>query len=324
MKTYIDFYLIEKILSGTESALEKKSFEEWILESEQNKAYYEEFKHLWEKFDGVYNKVEFDKKAAKVRIQLKIAERRKNSQKVKTRYWVATAASILLLIGLGFFINNYSNSANTPIVYSTGNSVREIILADSSHIWLNSNSSLLVPRVFSKKQRKVNLRGEAYFEITRDEKRPFKILTGKTITEVLGTTFNINMDTLSGDVNVIVNSGRVAFYRSNQSSGKSILNKNVKGQYLGSNNQIMIFSNTNQNFLSWKTGVLTFSDTPLEEVCKELTKLYKKNVKADSTISGVSLTGSFRNEKLEDILKTIQLTLNVEINGRENEIVIHN
>jgi len=316
--------LIEKILSGTATDLEKEYFNTWLSESEQNRAKYEELKLLFEKFDRTYCKVQFDEDAAKTRIRLKIKERQIHTRKTKTLWWYTAAASIILLIGLSFFLNNGIGIKSDSFVYSTNNNVKEIILSDGSHIWLNSNSNLQVPKVFSKKQRKVTLRGEAYFEIARDETKPFRILTGNTITEVLGTTFNINMDTLTGDVSVIVNSGRVAFCKSDQQSEKSILNPNDMGQYLESTNQIRLSSNTNKNFISWKTGVLTFLDTPLEQVCKELSKLYKKNVNVDAPISGVSLTGSFRNEKLEDILKTIELTLNVKIKASDDRITICN
>jgi transmembrane sensor len=316
--------LMEKILSGIATELEKGYFNTWLSESDQNRAYYEELKLLFENFDRTYSKVQFDKAAAKARIRLKVKERQIHTRKTKTLWWYTAVASVILLIGLSLFLNRGIGIQSESFVYSTNNDVKEFILSDGSHIWLNSNSTLQVPKVFSKKQRKITLRGEAYFEISRDESKPFKIMTGNTITEVLGTTFNINMDTLTGDVSVIVNSGKVAFYKSNQQSEKSILKPNDNGQYLNSTNQILLTSNTNKNFISWKTGVLTFSDTPLEQVCKELSKLYKKNVNVDSSISGISLTGSFRNEKLEDILKTIEITLDVQISTRGNEIMIHN
>jgi ferric-dicitrate binding protein FerR (iron transport regulator) len=317
-------YLIGKILSGSATALEKEDFEKWLYKSDQNKAYYEEIKVLWEKLEGTYNKVEFDKTAAKETIRLKIIGKQKNNQKRIRRYWFAAAASVILMIGLGFLFNNYKSFSGNPIVYSTTNFVEEIILADSSHVWLNANSTLQVPNIFLKKQRKVFLKGEAYFEIAKDEAKPFKVLTGNTVTEVLGTTFNINMDTLSGNVSVIVNSGEVAFYEVGQTSEKSVLNPNDNGQYLESSRKILISSNKNQNFLSWKTGILTFSDTPLEEVCKVLSRHYKKIVKVSDNISGESITGSFRNEKLEDILKTIEITFDVQISTGENEIIIYN
>jgi len=316
--------LMEKILSGTATDLEKEYFKTWLSESEQNRAQYKELKLLFEKLDRTYCNVQFDKVAAKARIRLKVNERLIHTRKTKTLWWFSVAASIILFIGLSFFLKNGIEFKSDSFVYSTNNNVKEIILSDGSHIWLNSNSTLQVPKVFQKKLRKVILRGEAYFEIARDEAKPFKIITGSTITEVLGTTFNINMDTLTGNVSVIVNSGRVAFYKSDHQSKKSILNPNDYGQYVNSTNQILLSSNTNKNFISWKTGVLNFSDTPLEQVCKELSKLYNKNVKVDSSISGVSLTGSFRNEKLEDILNTIDLTLNVKIKASDDTITIYN
>lgn len=315
--------LIEKILSGEATVFEIENFKQWLSESDENREYYETLKVLWDKLGEVYLTTEFDKTAAKASIRLKIAEMQRNKRKKVTISWFATAASILLLIGLGIFYNQYKSQSNQIIVYSTGGVVKEIVLPDSSHIWLNVNSSLKSPVNFSKKQRKVTLKGEAYFEITRDVNRPFKITTGNTVTEVLGTTFNIMMDTLNGNVNVFVTSGKVAFYKEGQSTQKSILNPNDLGQYKELSQQIIKSTTSNKNFLSWKTGILTFSDTPLGEVCKELSRHYKKSIKVSDLIFDQSITGSFKDEKLEDILKTIEMTLNVKDTMNGSYIYIH-
>lgn len=131
------------------------------------------------------------------------------------------------------------------------------------------------------------------------------------------------MDTLNGNVNVFVTSGKVAFYKADQSAQKSILNPNDLGQYMELSQQIIKSTTYNNNYLSWKTGILTFSDTPLDEVCKELSKHYKQNIKVSDSISGESITGSFKEEPLDDILKTIEMTLNVRATINEGDITIN-
>jgi len=314
--------LIDKILAGEATNLERAEFEKWLSESEQNRVQYEKARVIWKKVENAYDIARFDEIAAKTKIRLKIEQRKRSRRKRVSLYWSAVAASLLLILGVELFINRDGHREEI-VTYTTQNFIREIVLTDSSHIWLNENTILQAPSLFSKKQRKVTLKGEAYFEIKRDEKHPFLILTGNTVTEVLGTTFNISMDTLCGDVSVVVNSGKVAFYQSDQSSAKAVLNPNEMGRYQKQAGQIEVSSNLNSNYLSWKTGLLTFSDTPLDEVCNVLSRYYKRNVKVDGVISNRSITGSFRNEKLEDILKTIDLTLDVQTITVEDEILIH-
>ena len=201
--------------------------------------------------------------------------------------------------------------------------MQEIVLPDNSHVWLNGNSTLRAPEVFSGNHRKVVLDGEAYFEIARDETKPFKVRAGNTIIKVLGTSFNVETEKQSSTVSVIVNSGKVAFYRANGLQGKSILTAGMKGQYRTSNREIKISTNDDQNYLSWKTGLLTFYDTPLDEVCIVLSEYYRKDVKTNVSDTNLTLTGSFQNETLEDILKTIELTLDIKVTAYEGEILIH-
>ena len=68
----------------------------------------------------------------------------------------------------------------------------QLVLPDGSQVWLNAASALSFPSRFTANERRVTLSGEAYFEIAKDKKRPFKVETGKQVVEVLGTHFNIN------------------------------------------------------------------------------------------------------------------------------------
>jgi ferric-dicitrate binding protein FerR (iron transport regulator) len=82
--------------------------------------------------------------------------------------------------------------------FTSAESVREINLPDGSTVWLNSNSTLLLPENFSSKHRKLFLKGEAFFEVHKDKDNSFRVFSGNSVTEVLGTSFNINSDTITG------------------------------------------------------------------------------------------------------------------------------
>lgn len=318
--------LISRYLLNELSSEEAKAFEHWIESNPENIEKLNEYKAVWESTNNYQKGFNPDvhKALAIVHKSAGITQMQKSRSGFATILKVASVAAIIIgIIGLTYYYNHLNT--NKIVVLSSGiNEVKEIVLPDSSHVWLNENSTLQVANAFTKKQRKVTLKGEAYFEIKRDESKPFIIRTGNTFIEILGTSFNIKMDTISGNVSVIVHSGKVAFYSSISKSGKSILNPTDEGIFYGANSKIIRSSNLNINYLAWKTGILTFNDTPLNEVCFELSKHYKKSVKTATPVSNKSLTGTFKNEKLQDILKTIELTLDVKTETSGNEIIIHN
>lgn len=315
--------LIEKILSGEATEAEKKQFDQWLGESEANRELFEKNKILWNRLDGVYTHSGFDLSAAKKNIRRRIQDKKQATKQRKMRVWISAAASVLLLIGLGLSALYLSNQIFADkIVYASGEQVKEIVLSDGSHVWLNTASTLQVAGNFGKRQRKVILKGEAYFEVNRDESKPFKILAGETVTEVLGTSFNVNLDTISGNVNIIVNSGKVGFYQSGQKDYQKILTPVDHATYLAKNQKISVSANSNPNFLSWKTGVLKFYDTPIGEVCSVLSKHYHQQVICADRLSGLTLTGTFQNESLDNILNAMKLTFEVDIIKTNNQIVI--
>lgn len=315
--------LIEKILSGEATEAEKKQFDQWLGESESNKDLFEKNKILWNRLDGVYAHSTFDLSAAKKSIRSRIQDKKQAAKQRKMRAWISAAASVLLLIGLGLSAIYLSNqNLRNKIVYASGEQVKEIVLSDGSHVWLNTNSSLEVFGKFGGKRREVSLKGEAFFEVNRDESKPFQIHAGETITEVLGTSFNVCSDTISGDVNVIVNTGKVGFYHADHKDRRKILMPNDQATYLAKELKILLSVNSNPNFLSWKTGILKFYDTPIGEVCSALSKHYHKQVVCNPGLSGMTLTGTFENESLDSVLNVMKLTLDVNASYVNNQIVL--
>lgn len=310
--------LIVKILAGNASDAEKVQFERWLESDEKNKHYFTKVSSVWNGLNKAYNSVEFDTVAAKESILNKL-NNRKESPVIK-RFWfrISAAASILILLGIGLSVLFTGRSDYQ--LYSSENFVKKIVLPDNSHVWLNAGSKLQVPEKFAVRKRNVILEGEAYFDVIRDENKPFKVKAGNTVIKVLGTSFNIKMEK-NTNVNVIVNTGKVAFYKTNSLKKPDVLTAGLKGEY--SDNQIKITKNLNENYVSWKTGNLKFNNTPLKKVCSVLSQHFRKNI--TTTIADtLTLTGSFKNENLEDILRTVELTLDVEILKTTGEILISN
>lgn len=317
--------LLIKILADKADTQEIKQFESWLQQKPENKVYFSKLKTLWTCLGGIYDKAEFDKAAARLKIQTKIQGRKTKARVMSARILIAVAASILLLIGLGYLNFSKSFMKNSDLItYSAKDTIREIKLPDGSHIWLNDKSSLKAPIKFSKSHRKVFLQGEAYFEIAQDKSKSFKVQTGKIITEVLGTSFNIKMSDTDHNITLIVKTGKVAFYKRNSLKKKSLLFPGDKGKYLATNDKILVTENTNQNYLAWKTGILTFYDATLKQVCEDLSRFYKIEVESSNEVSSYRLTGTFKNEDLLDVIQTIELTLDVKIKEIDKKLIFQN
>ncbi|MBN1924287.1 MAG: FecR domain-containing protein [Prolixibacteraceae bacterium] len=305
--------LIEKILSDSASPEERQQFEEWLNASSKNRNYFNKARVIWDSLEGAFQTKKFEKQTAQTKIELRISATNAKVTRLKRYRQLAYAASVLILLGLSFLIWNKVNQGNRfDKVYSANNSVLEVELEDGSHVWLNKNSTLELTENFSQKDRTVNLKGEAYFEVKSDETKPFKVLAGKTVTKVLGTSFNLETDSITGNVNLNVNSGKVAFLRKNRKKNEYYLTNGAYARYIESENRIQVGRNENLNYLAWKTGRLRFYDTPIDQVCKELSKYYGARIETELG-DGAILTGTFDNEELENVLAIIEISLGLEI-----------
>lgn len=276
---------------------------------------------LWKRLDEVYNKTPFNKEAAKENIRLKILRKRR----VLTIWRYSVAASIAIIFGLSFlFFSSDLLSHNKMQYLYSENSVREINLPDGSTVWLNSNSTLSLPENFSSRHRKLFLKGEAFFEVHKDKNNSFRVFSGNSVTEVLGTSFNIKSDTITGNTDLMVNSGKVAFYSKSDKRNKTILTPGESAVFNNKENIVTMVQNPNLNTISWKTGILKFYNTPIDDVCKDLSKHFKKNITSDAINNDLKLTGTFYDDSLEDILATIKITLDVEFNVADNQNILQN
>ncbi|MGO3706488.1 MAG: FecR family protein [Mesonia hippocampi] len=185
---------LDQRLSASEEQ-ELHTIERYILQKEKNEVFKSDIEKVQIK-NEMYNQIE---------------------KKINTRNygWLLKVASVLLIICLGstaFFFN--SDSFQDRVVYentSTGNTT--IVLPDSSTVILKKNSVLTLEKDFNTGTRTVSLQGQAFFEVFRNENSPFKVITGKLVTSVLGTSFNI--DQQAAQIKVTVASGLVSVEKDN-------------------------------------------------------------------------------------------------------------
>lgn len=199
-----------------------------------------------------------------------------------------------------------------------------IVLSDGTKVWLNAESELKYPVAFTGNNRKVELTGEAFFEVTSDSKRPFQVISGDQSIEVLGTSFNISSyaddlevvtTLIEGKVNINQRFGdkKSIFLLPNE---QSILNKET-----GEIENVKVDPN---HFTAWKSGKFYFRQQKLKDITKVLSRWYNIEIFfLSSDTENKRFTGRFkRYEDFDHVRSLIELTEEVKFIRKGNTIII--
>jgi hypothetical protein len=204
---------------------------------------------------------------------------------------------------------NASGSSAKEILYNTITTPRggqyQIELPDGSQVWLNAASSLRFPTAFAGKERRVEITGEAYFEVAKNKSMPFIVKVNNSEVQVLGTHFNIMAYDDEGVLKTTLLEGSVKFSCNN-------LNKLLSpGQQsnLTSDGSIKVLSNVDvDDVMAWKNGVFNFNDASIESVCRQLARWYNVDIVYSGTIDDLFYAKIPRNTNLSKVLDLLQRT----------------
>lgn len=219
------------------------------------------------------------------------------------------AAMVIIIAGAGWLLFEVAAPQKITVTSSPGQKNIEVLLADGSTVFLNRNSSLTYPKNFRSGTRRVTLRGEAFFDIARDEEHPFIIDAGKAKIRVLGTSFNVITENASNEVEVYVSSGKVMVTSEDGTSSLTL-----EPEYVGkiSGSSAVQALNTNVNYLAWHTGMLSYDGERLGVVFEDLKRTFNIEIKvADPEISEFRLTSPFEQQPQDTIVKLICTTFNL-------------
>lgn len=150
-------------------------------------------------------------------------------------------------------------------------------LADGTKVWLNAESELRYPVVFEKDLRRVELlKGEAYFEVSREENRPFTVVTDKVVTRVLGTEFNVR-DYPGKPLDVTLVRGSVSV-RENRKGAEEVFLKPGENVSLRAAGELEVREVDVRSYVAWKEGYFFYDDVRLEDMLDELGRWYDFSV----------------------------------------------
>lgn len=205
------------------------------------------------------------------------------------------------------------NTLNNP----RGSRVLSLTLSDGTKVWLNSESSLRYPVAFVGKERKVELTGEGYFEVSKDPLHKFIVETNTVTTEVLGTHFNINSYGDEKSTNITLLEGAVKV-------SKAGLTGMLKpGQQARVSSEISIENDINtDDVIAWKNGLFSFSDASLETVLKQLARWYDVDVVYEGTIPQRTFEGKMQSDLSLNQILTILKQNNVKYRIEGKKLII--
>lgn len=248
---------------------------------------------------------------------------------VHTPLWtqVLRIAAVVIILAattftIRYFIINEGSPDLTVVATSMSEKNRIINLPDGSIITLNRNSELNFPDNFDDDIRRVELRGEAFFEIKADPLKPFIVVAGNARVKVLGTSFNVITDNENSETEVFVESGRVMLYNSDGDS-----NITLEPGYIGTIDKSEPASrvNNNPNYMSWNTNILTYNGVRLEQVFYDLKRTHNISIEvtSDSILDNL-ITTEFRDNTAEVIVQSICTSFNLGFEKKDGIYYLSN
>ncbi len=188
-----------------------------------------------------------------------------------------------------------------------------VTLPDGTIVWLNASTTLRFPIAFDGKTRKVEVKGEAYFEVAKNEAMPFIVKAGNSEIKVLGTHFNVMAYADDKLLKTTLLEGSVEIVVRKQSAGTEEIPavKLVPGQQaqLDANNSITVVEADTKEAIAWKNGFFIFNNEPIESVMQKIARWYDVSVVYETANDTIVFTGVIsREENVSEVLRMLELT----------------
>ncbi len=339
MNTNSTYYtdLITRYFSGEITEEELRLLSGWLKADVRNEELFTQFRKTWQLVEKqkIYSSLNTDQEwnALQEKIsalipgkenQAKVISLTPNRKSIVSSFrkiWKVAAVVTILLASAFILLFNILKLRDTVVTAQTSNSVH--VLPDGTVVSLHAGSQIKYASAFNSKTRKVELTGEAYFEVAHDKTKPFIVSSGDARVEVLGTKFNVNSRTSSGTMEVVLTTGKVSVYYKTKADENMLLNPGEKAVLSPEEKQITKSSNTDPNYMAWKTRVLVFDNETLAQVVNTLQNVYQIPVKiANPDLSECRVTASFNNQSLASVLQVLKETLDLKVKQNGNKIEI--
>ena len=322
---HMDFnHLLSRYLSDELSPEELAAFKEEIRADPGKQKLLDAYRKIW---DSARAEPRYDLDAEWALLQDKLPGFEVDSEGAgrrmgRTVFYYTYRIAAVLVLGLMFTFSLYyvRHIAGMEKVVA-GNVPLEVILEDGTEVIVNRNSSLRYSRKLDKEERKVYLRGEAWFDVARDTARPFEIDAGEALVQVLGTSFNVNAYRENPTVEITVATGLVALSAKEDEENLIVMKAGSGGSYDKTQGKLKLIPTSDPNTISWKTRELFFEGTSLKEVCELVNSVYgARLIIMNQELAACPITVTFRDQSLESVLSVIESTLDLQLSRVGDEI----
>ncbi|WP_345548764.1 FecR family protein [Microbulbifer aestuariivivens] len=330
---------VARLRSDSVTTADRREFAHWLQASAGNREAFDEMAELWGDL-GALKHLPIDTLFPESRPSLAARQslaasnapgaKAKGTRKTKGAgrwdfsHWLlgsgVIAACLMVTLWIG---NQWLGQDVQEQLYTTAvGETRTVTLPDGSIIQLNTNTELVVS--YSREERHTQLvRGEAFFDVARQTARPFTVAAGNAWIRVLGTEFNVERSQQT--TRVSVTGGTVAVSETSSAAGlppQSV--KLVKDQKVSVSSAGLgsVARTSAEQALDWTQGILVFEDTPLAEALDELNRYLPVPAKADPTVAGLSLSGTFELSDPDSTLKAITAALDLSADQSDPNLTL--
>lgn len=304
-------------LLGEANAEEIRLVDEWLAANPENGNYYDQLKQVWEKSKLIAASSSVDTNAAWNRFQ---ARTQVHKAKSRNSLFLRVAATVIFVIGvalLGIYLND--QYGNTPqMAVSTIEKTLIDTLPDGSVVTLNKKSSISYPKKFKGNTRKIQLKGEAFFNVSPDKTKPFVIDVKDIQVEVVGTSFNIRENKES--TSVIVETGIVKVTK----AGNTItLTAGEMMEIIDSGKIINKSKSSDKLYNYYRSKQFVCEDTPLWKLVQVLNEAYGSEIVITrSELKDLKINTTFNDASLDEILSVIHETFLITVTKKDNRILL--
>ena len=331
-------HIDELIANYLTESLDKNALDElktWIAASAENQQYFIRQREIWfsavsREAASVYDKDKaFENFRNRVESQKEIQSTSRRGFSLSALWRYAAVVAIIIAVGCISYwqgeVNVKDTFADISVEAPLGSKTK-LYLPDGTLVWLNAGSRMTYSQGFGVDNRKVELEGEGYFEVKRNEKIPFFVNTKDLQLQVLGTKFNFRDYPEDHEVVVSLLEGKVGLNNLLREEKEAVLSPDERAVLNKANGLLTVESVTASNASQWTDGYLFFDEELLPDIAKELERSYNVKIHiANDSLKTFRFYGNFvrREQNIQEVLEALASTEKMQYKIEERNITIY-
>ena len=331
-------HIDELIANYLTEGLDKNALDElktWIAASAENQQYFIRQREIWfsavsREAASVYDKDKaFENFRNRVESQKEIQSTSRRGFSLSALWRYAAVVAIIIAVGCISYwqgeVNVKDTFADISVEAPLGSKTK-LYLPDGTLVWLNAGSRMTYSQGFGGDNRKVELEGEGYFEVKRNEKIPFFFFIKDLQLQVLGTKFNFRDYPEDHEVVVSLLEGKVGLNNLLREEKEAVLSPDERAVLNKANGLLTVESVTASNASQWTDGYWFFDEEILPDIAKELERSYNVKIHiANDSLKTFRFYGNFvrREQNIQEVLEALASTEKMQYKIEERNITIY-